>query len=125
MIKLDYKSAAPLHEQISGGFRELIMCGALGEGEKLPSVRDLAVALTVNPNTVQHAYRELEAAGLIYSLKGKGSFVSPRREAEGETVEELYRTLVQTARALAFYGEDKERALRVLSKAFEEGEKDK
>ena len=125
MIKLDYKSAAPLHEQISGGMRELIMCGALAAEEKLPSVRDLAVALTVNPNTVQHAYRELEAAGLIYSIKGKGSFVSTRREADGETVEELYATFMQTARALAFYGEDKESALRVLSKAFEEGDRNK
>ncbi len=125
MVKLDYKSGKPLHEQISCGICELIMCGALAPDEQLPSVRDLSVSLTVNPNTVQRAYKSLEADGLIYSIKGKGNFVSDRPSAEKETVEKLYDAILEAARALAFYGENKETALQVLRKAFEEGEADK
>ena len=76
MIKLDYKSAKPLHEQISMGIKELIFSGILKPDEQLPSVRELSVSLTVNPNTVQHAYKSLETEGIIYSLRGKGNFVA-------------------------------------------------
>ncbi len=125
MVKLDYKSDKPLHEQISRGICELILCGALAPDEQLPSVRDLSVSLTVNPNTVQRAYKSLEAEGLIYSIKGKGNFVSSGPKSSQETTEKLYEAIFEAGRALAFYGEDKQAALRVLDKAFEEGEKHK
>ena len=62
MISLDYKDGRTLHEQIEHGFRELIISGILKAHEQLPSVRELSISLTVNPNTVQKAYKELEAA---------------------------------------------------------------
>lgn len=76
MIILDLKDARPLYEQIVDRFKHLILCGALQEDEKLPSVRNLAMELSINPNTIQKAYGELEREGYIYSVKGRGNFVS-------------------------------------------------
>ncbi len=125
MVKLDYKSGKPLHEQISQGIKDLVICGALLKDEQLPSVRDLSVELTVNPNTVQKAYKNLEAEGIIYSIRGRGNFVAEAKNADNKTIEELYSTLLETARELAFYGETKACLESVLDKVFEErgGEK--
>ncbi len=75
MVTLNYRDARPIYTQIVDGFREQITAGVLQPGDKLPSVRELAGTLTINPNTIQRAYRELEAAGWIASVAGKGSFV--------------------------------------------------
>ena len=75
MIHLNYRDARPIYTQIVDGFREQILGGVLQSGEKLPSVRELAMELTINPNTIQRAYRELEMQGWIASVPGKGSFV--------------------------------------------------
>ena len=76
MINLDYKYSKSLHEQIEHGIKQLIINGILTPDEQLPSVREMSVSLTVNPNTVQRAYKQLETEGFIYSVKGKGNFVS-------------------------------------------------
>lgn len=76
MVQLDYRDARPIYTQITDGFREQILSGILRQGEKLPSVRDLATQLTINPNTIQRSYRELEVQGWIVSVPGKGCFVS-------------------------------------------------
>ena len=75
MIHLNYRDARPIYTQIVDGFREQIAAGVLRSGDKLPSVRELAAELTINPNTIQRAYRELEAAGWIATVPGKGCFV--------------------------------------------------
>jgi GntR family transcriptional regulator len=75
MVHLDYRDARPIYTQIVDGFREQIVAGILQPGEKLPSVRELAGELTINPNTIQRAYRELEISGWVASVPGKGSFV--------------------------------------------------
>lgn len=77
MIQLNYRDAKPIYEQIRDGLRRLIITGAIAEGEKLPSVREMAVQLSINPNTIQRAYRELEQEGYIYMITGKGSFAAP------------------------------------------------
>ena len=89
MIKPDYKSGKPLHEQITQGIKELIISGALKKDEQLPSVRELSVSLTVNPNTVQRSYRTLEAEGIIYSVRGKGNFVSESPKADKKQLDAL------------------------------------
>ena len=122
MIKLDYKSDKPLHEQIMHGIKDLVMCGALARDDQLPSVRDLAVSLTVNPNTVQRAYKTLEAEGVIYSIRGKGNFVAAIPKADDRTLEGLYSLLEQTVRELAFYGEERTALENVIHRIFEEGE---
>ena len=76
MIILDYKDRRPIYEQVAEKLEELMLLGILGENEPLPSVRRLAMELSINPNTIQRAYAELERQGYIYTVKGKGSFVA-------------------------------------------------
>ncbi|MED4040885.1 GntR family transcriptional regulator [Niallia taxi] len=75
MFELDIRSRTPIYEQLVEKFVELIVTGVLKADEQLPSVRTLATQVTINPNTIQKAYRELEVKGYIYSVKGKGSYV--------------------------------------------------
>lgn len=77
MFELDMRSRKPIYEQLVEKMKELIMNDVLKADEQLPSVRTLATQLTINPNTIQKAYRELETQGFIYSIKGKGNFVNP------------------------------------------------
>lgn len=79
----------PIYEQIVEKMSELMIRGALSENSPLPSVRNLAAELSINPNTVQRAYIELEREGYIYSVKGKGSFVSPLDDIRDRKCEEL------------------------------------
>ena len=76
MIIRDYKDRRPIYEQVAEKLEELMLLGILGENEPLPSVRSLAMELSINPNTIQRAYAELERQGYIYTVKGKGSFVA-------------------------------------------------
>ena len=76
MLHLDYRDVRPLYAQLTDKIRQQISGGVLVQGDKLPSVRELAVELSINPNTIQRAYRELESAGFTYSAAGKGSFVA-------------------------------------------------
>lgn len=106
MIQLNYRDSKPIYEQIKDGFRKLIISNSLSANEKLPSVRELASGLAINPNTIQKAYRELESEGYIYTVAGKGTFVAEHREVVDaraqkllaefdEVVEELYFLSVQ------------------------------
>lgn len=89
MIFLDQMDRRPIYEQIVEKMSELMIRGALSENSPLPSVRNLAAELSINPNTVQRAYIELEREGYIYSIKGKGSFVSPLDNIRDRKCEEL------------------------------------
>ena len=80
MIHLDHRDCRPIYEQTLEGIRQQIRAGILLPGERLPSVRELSAALSVNPNTIQRSYQELERTGWIVSQPGKGSFVAPRPE---------------------------------------------
>ncbi len=76
LLQLNYRDAKPIYEQIKDGIRHLLLSNAILADEKLPSVRELASNLAINPNTIQRAYRELESEGYIYSKQGKGTFAS-------------------------------------------------
>lgn len=76
MLQLNYRDAKPIYEQIKEGIRHLLLTNAIAADEKLPSVRELASTLAINPNTIQRAYKELETEGYVYSIKGKGTFAS-------------------------------------------------
>lgn len=107
MIKLNYKDNRSLHEQIQDGIKKLIINKVLEANEQLPSVREFSISLTVNPNTVQRAYKQLEADGFIYSIKGKGNFVSPiSGEGSRERIDELYETVKSSVKELLFLGEN-------------------
>lgn len=101
MIQLNYRDSKPIYEQIKDGFRKLIISNVLSANEKLPSVRELASSLAINPNTIQRAYRDLESEGYTYTVAGKGTFVAEHRqtcdmrqhellEEFDKVVEELY-----------------------------------
>ena len=82
MFKLNYRDSQPIYGQIKDGLRRMIVSGVLEPGEKLPSVRAMAMDLAINPNTIHRAYSELEAEGFIYSIPGKGSFAARRETAD-------------------------------------------
>ena len=121
MINLDYKDGRSIHEQIEAGLKELIINGILKTDEQLPSVRELSVNLTVNPNTVQRAYKELEQEGFIYSVKGKGNFVAALSRSNSEKRrDELVEKLVSTARELCFLGLKKNEAINIIENIYSE-----
>ena len=84
MIKLDMQSRKPIYEQLKEQILKLSMLGILSADEKLPSVRSLARDVGINPNTVQKAYQELERDGIIYTVGGKGSFISANPQPQLE-----------------------------------------
>ena len=121
MIKLDYKDSRSLHEQIEDGIKTLIINKVLAENEQLPSVRELSLNLTVNPNTVQKAYKQLETDGFIYSVKGKGNFVAPVSHTKDEKkIAVLYETFETAVKALLYLGENEENINSVINKIKEE-----
>lgn len=104
MIVLNYRDSKPIYGQVGDGFRKLILSGALPPGEKLPSVRELASDLAINPNTIQRAYRELESEGFIYSIAGKGSFAAAVSEITDARRENLLASFDETAAELLHLG---------------------
>ena len=89
MIQINYRDSRPIYEQIKDGFRKLILTGALKANDRMPSVRELAGGLAINPNTIQRAYRELEQEGYICSVPGKGSFVADVTDTAAARKKEL------------------------------------
>lgn len=100
MVHLDYRDVRPIYAQIADGLKEQIRTGILAPGDKLPSVRELATTLTINPNTIQRAYAALEAEGFIASVTGKGSFVCEQHEAYSPEQAALLRIFDETAAKL-------------------------
>ena len=91
MIQLNYRDTKPIYEQIKDGLRRLVISHAITPDEKLPSVREMASSLTINPNTIQRAYRELENEGYVYTIAGKGTFAATHETvAEGRMDELLH-----------------------------------
>lgn len=104
MVHLDYRDARPIYSQITDGIREQILAGVLRSGDRLPSVRELAQQLAINPNTIQRAYRELEMQGWIASVPGKGCFVCGIPAASEQELPQLWQTFDKTAAALMALG---------------------
>ena len=93
MILIDYKDRRPLYEQIVEKLSDLMVRGVLVQDSQLPSVRSLATELSINPNTIQRAYAELERQGYIYSVKGRGSFVAENHQIRAKKQVEIWREL--------------------------------
>ena len=94
-----------VYEQIKEKFKELIISGAMTENDKIPSVRELAATLAINPNTIQKAYKDLENEGYIYSQRARGSFVAPQSAVVQRTKnEELYERLDSLLQEIFFCG---------------------
>lgn len=119
MIVIDYKDNRPLYEQIVERFQVLIERGVLKPQEQMPSVRSLAMDLSINPNTIQKAYAELERRGYIYTVKGRGNFVSYDEELKekrrNQQLEEFRTKAVQAMEA----GVTKAELLQIVNEIFE------
>ena len=116
MVHLDYRDVRPIYSQIADGFRSQITAGILRSGEKLPSVRELAVELSINPNTIQRAYRLLEAEGWIATVPGKGCFVCGLRSYSDAEKQELLEAFDKAAAALLKGGISREELIARLEK---------
>ena len=103
-MTINYRDPRPIYEQIRDEVQKLILTGVIPPGERLPSVRELAQELAINPNTIQRAYRELEQGGYIDSVPGKGNFAALSPEAAAKRRGELAERLRQTASELRALG---------------------
>ncbi len=124
MIDIDVTSSTPIYAQIVNGVKERILKGIFEPGEKLPSVRDMAKMMTLNPNTVQKAYKELEREKVVITIQGRGTFISeeykPRKDEHklNEVKETLKKGIIE-----AFYmGFSKEELLDLVGNLVEEME---
>ncbi len=124
MIVIDYKDRRPIYEQIVERFQELILKGILEADSQLPSVRNLAMDLSINPNTIQKAYVELERQGYIYSVKGRGNFVALTDRLVQRKKEEVLDAAAQLAKLAREYGVGKEQLINAIVNGFKEGRND-
>ena len=100
MIQLNYRDPRPIYEQVKDGIRKLAYAGVLGPDEKLPSVRELASKLAINPNTISKAYKELEMEGFIYTVTGRGTFINQEFNLNDRRKEELYKQFDKVVKEL-------------------------
>jgi len=125
MLQIDYKSGMSICDQIINGFIRLIAIGVLKTGDSIPSVRQMASQLSVNPNTVQKAYAILEERGVIYSVKGKGSIVADANQTQNAILERERESLVQAVTSAYQVGFPKEEILDIIEEIYGKGETDK
>ncbi|MDO4552324.1 MAG: GntR family transcriptional regulator [Bacillota bacterium] len=124
MFRIDLKSRKSIYEQVVDNVKELIITGVLQTEARLPSVRELASSLTINPNTVQKAYRELERQGYIYTAAGLGSFVAAPafRKPDEEKIRETLEGLKAGVRELRYLGVPEQRVRDTVEEALKGGE---
>lgn len=121
MFELDLKSRKPIYEQLIDNFKSLIISGALKPNEQIPSVRELAAQITINPNTIQKAYRELERQGYIYTVRGRGNYVSEKiKKVDEEKVEKLKNEIAKSLLELIYMGINKEELIHLVEKIYED-----
>ncbi|HOQ09719.1 MAG TPA: GntR family transcriptional regulator [Syntrophomonadaceae bacterium] len=117
MINIDPKKPQPIFEQVKEGLKNLIIRGVLKPDEKIPSVREMAQILAINPNTIQRAYRELEQEGYVYQVTGKGTFVAEAVPGVNrEKIDALIDEVLKLARELIYLGVSKEEIKSYLDK---------
>ena len=116
MFRLDERSHKAMYEQVMDNLKEFIMTDVMHEDEKIPSVRELSEQLMINPNTVQKAYKELEREGYIYTVSGKGSFVSGKSEVKRDPakVDEILNNVKEAFRSLMMLGYSPEDAASLI-----------
>ncbi len=123
MIQLDFKDSRPIYEQIKDKIKELVITGAVETDDKIPSVRELAQTLTINPNTIQKAYKDLEAEGIIYSVKGKGNFIAPLDKSSVDPRrKELLLNIQKTVEELIFLHTPQQAVIDVIQNTYSKKE---
>ena len=124
MITIDYQSKLPFYEQIAQRFQTLILRGILPPDTQMPSVRSLAMELSINPNTIQKAFSLLEQQGYIYSVKGRGNYVADVTAL----AEQKMQSLLKEAEQLLSYGKGlwitRAEYIKVIDRLYEKGDSD-
>ena len=123
MIQLNYRDSKPIYEQVKDGFRRLIVQGILEVDEKLPSVREMATSLAINPNTIQRAYRELEQEGYLYAVAGRGCFVAGVPEGDSLRKKELLKDFDTVVEELFYLQVPKEELVQRVTELYQELQK--
>ncbi len=119
MFVIDVMSRMPVYEQIIKQVEENVMIGAMGAGDRMPSVRQISINLSINPNTVQKAYTELDRRGIIITVPGKGSFISENAsQILGESSRSKLEELSKLIKELAYAGVTKEEIVRIVEDVF-------
>lgn len=121
MIVLDYRDKRPIYEQIVDKLEHLIVCGALESNTKMPSVRSLALELSVNPNTIQRAYAQLEQDGYLYTVVGRGNYVTCEQEWKSGKIKSILYDLSSLLEKAREIGIRKEELLTLLQEVYEGG----
>ena len=116
MVHVDYRDARPIYAQIIDGFREQIATGILRPGDKLPSVRELAATLAINPNTIQRSYRRLEMEGWIATVPGKGCFVCDNEQQVEQEVQRWYTAFDEATASLIALGVSREQMIERIKR---------
>lgn len=124
MIIIDYKDRRPIYEQVVERFSALILKGVLEPDSQLPSVRNLAMELSINPNTIQRAYAELERQGYIYSVKGKGSFIAANDQLVQCKKDEIMDSVLILMKEAKEIGITKDQFINKINEGIREGIKD-
>ena len=124
MITINNRDPRPIYLQIKESLCRLILTGVLAEGERMPSVRELAGQLAINPNTIQRAYRELESEGFTYSITGKGSFVASLQEVDHSRRDAKLAEFRSAALELLQLGTTKAELMTLLETLEQEGKHD-
>ena len=120
MIVLDYQDRRPLYEQVTEKFRTLIYQGVLPADSRIPSVRQLAMELSINPNTLQRAYMTLEQEGLIYPVKGKGNFVADTQKIQEKSKENFRQEFLELVRKGNHTGFEEEELIVLVQRVYKE-----
>ena len=118
MIVLDYRDKRPIYEQVVGKLEHLIICGGLEPNSKLPSVRALAMDLSVNPNTIQRAYAQLEQDGYIYTIIGRGNYVTDKSEWQAEYFKALTHDFLQLLEQAQDAGMPRKKLLSLIDSVY-------
>ena len=122
MFELDLKGRKSIYEQIVDNFKEQILLGLIVADEQLSSVRELSKSLTVNPNTIQKAYHELERQGYIYTIAGKGTFASPKENIgpDERIIADVKASLFDDVKELFYLFPDEDDVKKIVNDTIEE-----
>lgn len=126
MYQIDVMSRVPVYEQIVEQTERFILTGILNSGDKIPSVRNLSIQLSVNPNTIQKAIGELDRRGLIFSVPGRGCFVSDNaKNALSECKRSEMKEIKDKMKELALAGVSKEEMVKLIEEVYSDKEVEK
>ncbi len=120
MITIDTRSSKPLYEQIADNIKSDVVRGYLKAGDEMPSVRRMAMELSVTPNTVSKAYQELERAGVIETIRGKGTYISRDYEVridEGR-MRQIEKELTTQVVELAYMGMTRDEIIKLIDRIY-------